>query len=261
MIPSKSHVLALEMEDFIYIYIIYSRNLGVLRVIFENDEEIKKMLELELIIRMISKVFWILYCMCIDLADTGGRADMKRIYGITAVGERVRLEKGVKVLSFISLSSLLSLSIYYILFVKPTCTSFPSVFLWLTDWLMAYTHTCTDDGTCLYFCLRCSEFSFHFFLSFFHIDLISGAAILLIRFSHSKAQNEAGWCPYSLSRIHWVCNAVVVLSWCDPHPPTIHKTLHSSIMSLSTCLLFSEFAFHFLLLLSCIMDQALTTLP
>ncbi|TXG60078.1 hypothetical protein EZV62_014651 [Acer yangbiense] len=31
-----------------------------------------------------------------DTFDTGGRVDMKRIYGITAVEERVRLEKGVK---------------------------------------------------------------------------------------------------------------------------------------------------------------------
>lgn len=33
-------------------------------------------------------------------ADTGGREDTKRIYGITAVEEKVRLEKGVKVYIF-----------------------------------------------------------------------------------------------------------------------------------------------------------------
>lgn len=32
-------------------------------------------------------------------ADIDGQADMKRIYGITAVGEKVRPEKGVKVIS------------------------------------------------------------------------------------------------------------------------------------------------------------------
>lgn len=30
-------------------------------------------------------------------ADTDGQGDMKRIYGITAVGEKVKPEKGVKV--------------------------------------------------------------------------------------------------------------------------------------------------------------------
>lgn len=35
------------------------------------------------------------------LADTGGRVDMKRIFGITAVEGKVRPEKGVKVLSLL----------------------------------------------------------------------------------------------------------------------------------------------------------------
>ena len=49
------------------------------------------------------------------LADTGGRVDMKRIFGIIAVEGKVRPEKGVKVLS---LSLSLSLSFFFFSFFQ-----------------------------------------------------------------------------------------------------------------------------------------------
>jgi hypothetical protein len=58
--------------------------------------------------------FFFDFCFLCIAADTGGRVDMKRIYGTTAVEGRVRLERDVKVLH---LSLSLSLYIYIYIYI------------------------------------------------------------------------------------------------------------------------------------------------